>query len=536
MEAIDQKGAHPQYARTLASGLVAAGLLVGGAAPAWAQQLPTTIWSKPRHHHHHKLQKSETTVAPAIVVNKDAEPAPIPACSRESAAALNKYYNIKGWIVPPPAFQNSVSQDYDCWRTNLAKYGFSVLAYSNLIQQENMLNHYTPASNLQQYAGQKFNGGDSVQVWLLYDLSRFGVPDGQLQIGGVQGGNTWIKFAPNDLTFGQLSYYQTAFHGALEFNIGWLNLVNQFQGVQVGGNLANVLGPASGIQQEVGGSYNTTITPAAIIRWNITNRFYDKFSVSRSLVPNTVGGLGDSILQEHYSDPLGLAITNRAYIFGVQYPASRELLINEVGYKNAAAPNDPATWVRFDSYYNFSDYEDLQNPGTAADPGQQVHNMAAQIFVDRQIWQSEPGSRDTAYKGLYIGGTAGYASPQANSIYENFGAQAYTYGMFGRPLDQISLIFQHEAFSPYLANAVNNSSTCLLGNECIRHAQNTYELIYNANILHGWYVGVGAAYIDHPSAAWSPNAIPYGSATAPINPQLNINHALNFLASMHINL
>jgi porin len=537
--------ARPSFPRIIAAGLVGVGLLgnLGTAAiasPATDQAPAKDQTSTPTG----KSVKSKKIAAsrkshPAEPVYKSAAvvaAAPVPACSLESAAALEKKYNIKGWIIPAPRFGNSITGDTDCWRTNLAKYGFGVLAYSNFIQQSNMLDHYTPPSNQQKYAGQKWNGGMSHQIWLLYDLSQYGIPDGQLQIGGVYGANTWINFAPNTLSLGQLSYYQTALNGALEFNVGYLNLINQFQGVQVGGNLANVLGPASGIQQEVGGNYNTTVTPAAVVRWNITDRFYDKAAVSRSLVPSAVGGLGNSILQEHYSSPSGFAVTDRPNIFGIQYPAARELVTNEIGYKNLAAPGDPATWIRVDTYYNFSNYENLQDPGTVQHPGEQVHNMAAQLFVDRQIWQFEPDSAATAYKGIYIGGTAAYASPQANPVYEDFGARLYTYGMFNRPYDQLSLIWEHQSYSPFISNPIDTSATCFSGTECIRHATNTYSVIYNANIIHGLYVGVGVSYIDHPASAWSPDALPYGSTAAPVNPQLNINHAINFLASMHVNL
>ncbi len=115
--------------------------------------------------------------------------------------------------------------------------------------------------------------------------------------------------------------------------------------MQVGGNIANVLGYASGIQQEVGGGLQTSVLPSANVKWHITDRFYDKADISRSLVPNTVGGLGNSLEQEHYSNHTGLDLLNHANVFGVQYPVSRELVINELGYQNLAKPHDPATWV-----------------------------------------------------------------------------------------------------------------------------------------------------------------------------------------------
>jgi porin len=529
------------YLRAIAASMVGAGLLVSDPGAARADTPNPTPSSKVQHHKKtaHSRKARLSPVSYTGIDSKDAPRnavAPVPACSRESATALQSTYGIKGWVIPPPKFADSITGDYDCWRTNLAKHGFGLTLYSADITQSNTLNHYVPPSNQQAYAGQRWQGQLAIYSLLTYDLSQYGVPDGQIIAGGGSAQGTDIRYLVNALTLTELAYYQTAFNKALEFQIGYLNLGYQFQGTQVGGNIANVLGYASGIQQEVGGGLQTSVLPTATVKWNITDRFYDKAAVSRSLVPNAVGGLGNSLEQEHYSNPTGIKLTNTANVFGVQYPTSRELIINEIGYRNAAGPNDPMNWVRFDAYYNFSKYEDLQNPGTPAQPGQQVNNMAAQLFVDRQIWQSEPGSSITAYKGLYLGATAAYASPQANSVYEDFGVRAYTYGMFDRPHDQISLIWEHQAFSPYVANPVDNSPACFSGAQCVRHAANTYSLVYNIGLFPGVYVGLGVSYIDHPSASWSPNALAFGSTAAPVNPQLNINHAVNMLGSLYVNL
>ncbi len=531
----------PSYRRVVAVGVMSSALFIGDAGLALADPTLPTIWSKPHHHHHYKQIAhaniaTPTGAGPSVIVTKDGLVPVIPACSKASAAALQNTYGIKGWVIPPPKFADSITGDTDCWRTTLAKYGFGLTTYSPDITQSNTLNHYVPPSNQQQYAGQRWQGQFALYSILTYDLSHWGVPDGQFIVGGATAQGTDIRYLVNALTFTELAWYQTAFNRKLEIQVGYLNLGYQFQGVQVGGNIANVLGYASGIQQEVGGGLQTSVLPSANVKWHITDRFYDKADISRSLVPNTVGGLGNSLEQEHYSNHTGLDLLNHANVFGVQYPVSRELVINELGYQNLAKPHDPATWVRFDSYYNFSKYEDLQNPGTLAHPGQQVNNMAAQLFIDRQIWQAEPDSIDTAYKGLYIGATAAYASPQANAVFQDFGARAYAYGLFGRPHDQISLIWEHQSFSPFVADPVDHSTLCLSGTQCVRHAANTYSLVYNINVFAGVYVGLGVSYIDHPSTSWSPNALPYGSAAAPINPALNVNHAVNMLGSLYVNL
>lgn len=456
--------------------------------------------------------------------------APIPACSGESAAALNKKYNLKGWVISPPSFADSLTQDDNCWRTNLAKAGFGLLIYDVSLLQTNMLNHYVPASNLQKYVGDRTTAAQHPDIFLFYDLSRYGIPDGQLQFGALEETSTWVGYVPNDLTLAQLAYYQSAFNHTLEFNVGYIGLDKQFVGTQVGGNIANVLGPGSTIHAIEGGSQDGAPTPAAILRWNIADHIYDKASVSKSIATTTLGGPVGNLLAQHYSNPTGFNFSNTPVIFGVKYPTSRELFIDELGYKNEADIGSPYTWVRVTGYYNTTLYENLQFTS------KQTTNDAVQLYIDRQLWQFEPSSSATAYKGLYVGGTAAWAKPEASSITQDFQARLYSYGAFNRPRDQISLTWEHQVYSPYVANPVDASATCMSGLECVRHATNQYTLIYNASIIPGWHVLFGAAYVDHPSSTWSPNAVAYGSAAAPVVPQYNINHALNFLAGMFINL
>jgi len=53
--------------------------------------------------------------------------------------------------------------------------------------------------------------------------------------------------------------------------------------------------------------------------------------------------------------------------------------------------------------------------------------------------------------------------------------------------------------------------------------------------MPGVFFGLGMSYADHPNVAYSPVGLSYGSNAAPVVPQLNINHTLNFLASLFVN-
>jgi porin len=470
----------------------------------------------------------------------------IPPCSQESAAALNPRYGLKGWDIPFPNFGDSLLLDYGCWRTNLAKAGFGFSAYNVDLLIANTVNHYTPSSGHQQYAGQRPTGLNSLNFFLTYDLSQYGIPDGQLAFGGIKQNTTYINYTQNAFNMIELSYYQTALDKKLEFEIGYTNLAVRFQGTQLGGNIANPLGSGSATAALLGANNAPETTPAAIVKWNMTDRLYDKFAIARSTPGTAQGGLGSSLLVEHYFNPTGFTFSGKPCIFGTCYPAPRELFLNEFGYRNQAAPGDPSTWVRADFFYNNTPYNNLQY-STAAAPTY-TDNRGFQFLIDRQIWQSEPDSPFTAYKGVYLGTTLGHVIPQAAALPWDFQGRIYTYGLFGRPRDQLAFNFEHEIYSPYIVDPSNNAApaagpaaalACVNGGLCRRHAVNIYTLSYNANIMRGVFATIGVQYVDHPSLVWSPLGATSGSAAIPASAgllanysQFNINHSLNLLASI----
>ena len=464
--------------------------------------------------------------------------APAPACGTQTAFALNSNYNIKGWNIPTPNFADSITQDRGCYRSILAKYGFGFVLTETGVFQDNLINHYSPSSNLQQYIGQRPTALQLQTGYLLYDLSRYGIPDGQLQIGGIASQTTWIGAVPNQLALQQLSYYQTLFNKRVELNIGYIPFAYQFVGTFVGGNVYNVLGPAATLPVLLGASSGSDGTPSIIAKFNITNRLYDKAAVIRSDPSSSVANTANfNPLQEaHYSNPSGFIFSQAPSVFGVRFPQERALFVNEIGYKNAAAPGDPFTWLRVTGFYNTTQYENLQFTN------KQTTNGGVLAYADRQIFQTEPGNPLTAYRGIYVGAQASWVSPQANFITQDYGARIYTLGLFGRPKDQLSFIWEQEIYSPYIVDPLDSSFLSTSGTLRGRHVTNQYTLSYNINVVPGVFVGIGAAYVDHPTVTYSPNALQFGSAAAPPSPiigpvsQLNVNHALNFLASVFVNL
>ena len=497
--------------------------------------------------------------APAVA------PAPIQACSQASAYALNKTYGIKGWIIPANNFGDSILLDYGCWRTELAKYGFGLIGNMSSTFRSNMINHYTPTTKEQQYAGQRPTGNVNTAFYLTYDLSRWGLPDGQFEIAGNTQNVSYLgNYGFNALTMSELKLYGTAFNKAVEYEVGYINTYLRFQAAFIGGNVTNPLGASGGIAALVGGNLTPKPTPAVVVKWHITDKWYDTFAIQRSNPGGvaTLNSQGNTIAIEHFTNPSSFNFTNnhpcetRSTGTLICYNSPRELFINEIGYKSDATPGNLSTWVRLTGYYNTTHYNDLTFTGTTG-TGTRDSNYAISLYADQQLLQFQPGSPQTAYQGLYIGGTVGRNDPKAAALEQTYEARAYTYGLFGRPRDQLALSFQHIVVSHYLADGLDNGATnnCtgglakLLGTGpliCARHALNTYSLTYTAAIIPGVSATMGAQYIDHPAIVWSPymTSIANGgkgfgttaATTAPYSSlnKYNINHGLNFVASLYV--
>jgi porin len=111
-----------------------------------------------------------------------------PASSQLSLAEMDKMSGVKGWNFAFPSFGDTLTQDYGGWRSKLASAGIGLIHYNLDRFQANLLNtpHESPRFNpffdsAQIYWGQKPSFSNGNVLVLTYDLSRFGVPDGQLQ-------------------------------------------------------------------------------------------------------------------------------------------------------------------------------------------------------------------------------------------------------------------------------------------------------------------------------------------------------------------
>jgi porin len=145
----------------------------------------------------------------------------------QTAADLDKIYGAKGWDIRFPSFGDTITQDYGGWRSRLASAGIGLIEYNINRFQANMLD--TPRrgptvnqfyKSAQSYWGQSPSFSNVNIMFLTYDLSRFGVPDGQLQFSGVNAYATWQGYIPDTFAMSALAYYQTFFDRRLEVKFG----------------------------------------------------------------------------------------------------------------------------------------------------------------------------------------------------------------------------------------------------------------------------------------------------------------------------
>jgi porin len=267
---------------------------------------------------------------------------------------------------------------------------------------------------------------------LTYDLSRYGIPDGQIVLGGIYNFDTWAPGGPNALSLATLSYYQTFLNKLVELKIGYLANAVEFWGPFLAGNLATgIFGPSATIPVELGINAWAWATPAINIKVNGPDGFYNKLGIQRASSPD-----GPSV--EKIDNPTNLKWST---------PNSGVLVINEFGYRTEAAPGQLATWVRAAPMFNNSRYIDF------AFGGRSTGNYAGYFLADQQIIQLAPLAGQAA-RGVYAGVTAMYAPPEFNRFTQYYELRLYGIGLLpSRPRDMLSLVVSRNVFSHYLVDA-----------------------------------------------------------------------------------
>ncbi|WP_390622975.1 hypothetical protein ACEQUB_01480 [Ralstonia syzygii] len=294
--------------RTFASSGLALGALLMSAGPVQAAETSNS--------------SDVSQINAPVVAVPEAVAAPDAAMSSAARAyALDAKYGYKGWIVPFPSYGDSLVADDGYWRTNLASHGFGFSIQGSAIFQDNILNtpRRIPSSGFapcgpnsldyncaggRSYFGQRPSIMAANSAFLTYDMSQYGVPDGQIAIGTNFGASSDQQYTPNTFRFNGVSWYQTLFDKRLEIKAGYFASLPEFAGTFVGGIVVNPFGPSASVPIVLGMSPNSISTPNFRVKWNATDTLYAQAAVQRSLPVR--GMTGNSIYDEVNSNPSGL--------------------------------------------------------------------------------------------------------------------------------------------------------------------------------------------------------------------------------------
>lgn len=383
-----------------------------------------------------------------------------------------RYDNLreKGlWLnIPGPA--DTIDQDRDGVRSALADAGIGYIGWTHNSFANNQLPNAARSTIANQlYMGQNPTFASANFMIVTYDLSRFGIADGQIVVGAEQQYWTWDRPGPDRVGINTLAYYQTFFDRTLELKLGYLRNQNEFTGTLFGG----ITGSNMSALFQAGMSTNAAPTPAVNLKYNFDDRLYNKVSVQRSISP-------DGAYAQIMENPTGLNwSTANAGI----------LLVEEAGYKSKAAPGLSDTWLRAGIGFNSSRYKHLADPEQQRESGNNFHYIAA----DRQFWQSDASGIPS--RGIYGGFSLMGAPPDLNKISQYYELRLYAKGLFdSRPSDLIALVASNTSWSKFAVDAA-------LAKGQLAHRETTAITgTYTAHLAPGIYAGVGLSYIHNPTS------------------------------------
>ncbi len=416
------------------------------------------------------IQLSQASPLPTILT-----PA-IVAAPQDNPYSQFDALKIKGWNIPLPSAGDTVDGNAFGLRNALADLGIGYIFFTLSYDSDNVLRHGLPVGSRQNqlYSGQLPTLYSSNFGYLTFDLSRYGIPDGQILLGGIFLRTNWTPLGPDDTSLSEATYYQTLFNKKVEIKIGYIANSLEFFGTYVGGSLAGgVFGPNGSIPVEQGQSSTVYPTPGVNITLHVFSDFYSKLGVQRAQSP-------DGVTVENAQDAAGVRFT---------VPNAGVWVIDETGYRVAASPGVPQTWIRASASYTSSKYKDLSKVGLRSGD-----NYGLYIFADRQLWQSAPFARKAA-RGLYAGFTVEYAPPALNRFSQYYEARLYGFGLIpGRPRDLLSVVATRNVFSSYAVD------TAILQHQLAHRSTEALTVAYSAHVLPGINVNTGVSYVDHPTS------------------------------------
>jgi porin len=314
------------------------------------------------------------------------------------------------------------------------------------------------------------------------DLRQLHLRDAQLNISGGFFWVSWEKAGPSAVTLQSLYLYKAFAKKRVEMKFGYLTNNWEFMGREVGGSTAaGAQGVYAVLPYEVGLSHSPLVTPAFNLRLAGPLHTYVKSGVQRSV------------------DPTGGQATISRNSTGFRFLAKGDkmLLIDEIGYRRDAAPEQRETWLRAGSLYNTTAYSNSRTGGK--DPG----NYCAYLLADRQLTGDSP---EHPTKGIYSGATAMVVPRDRNAYTQYFELRFYKKGTIrARSADMVSLVSSRSDYSTY---AIRNLQTA---GKTVCHNSNSVTGSYSVHVSRGNFVSLGLSYVTGP--AMTPrvnNALTFG--------------------------
>ncbi len=375
-------------------------------------------------------------------------------------------------ILPPPS--QTIDGDLFGLRKTLADYGIGYEGIDATLFESNLLHSEKLTGKTQTYIGQQPTADTSNLLFITYDLTRYGIPDGQLVAGGYEQSTSYTGTGPNAIKFTALSYYQSAFNDHVEVKLGLINNSFEYVGAFVGGNFTSTFGPAAAISAETGQSGSFEATYGANVKFKFPGNFYDKVGIARSVNP------GGPLVEDHLN-PSGLNFktTNTGAYF-----------IDEAGYRVRPSPTQNAVWIRLgmsDSTARYTNYDSRPPFGLT------TGNYAAYILGDVQVLRLSNDPRQ-AFRGVYVGGSAEFAQSQLAPFYNYFEGRIFALGPInGRPYDLVSLVATDNQFSRQLVQLERSA-------HLLAHTSSTAVTgAYSFNVARGLFVNLAVGYTDNPT-------------------------------------
>ena len=158
---------------------------------------------------------------------------------------ISSPFGSRGYTIALPGPQDTIDPDFAGIRSSLAALGIGYIGYTNNNFFDNMLPAERTTFGQQVYNGQKPTFFTNNVMHMTYDLSRYGISDGQIVVGGIYNYDTWEPAGPNALSLATLSYYQTFLNRQVELKVGYLANVVEYWGPFLAGNLSSsIFGPS----------------------------------------------------------------------------------------------------------------------------------------------------------------------------------------------------------------------------------------------------------------------------------------------------